>query len=149
VTLPLITGAALVVLTVLMHGYGSMILLRLLLTHYVGKDGKLLPSRAQLAIILTALGLLLLHWFQILLWAFAYQLLTPVAPIGTLEQAIYFSVVTFTTLGYGDITLGAEQWRILSGIQALNGVLLLGWSTALLYAVVHRYWEHAYQVRKG
>jgi hypothetical protein len=37
----------------------------------------------------------------------------------------------------------------LSGIEALNGVLLLGWSTALLYAVVHRYWEHAYQVRKG
>jgi hypothetical protein len=148
-TLPLLVGAALVVLTVLMHGYGSMALLRMLLAHHVGEDGKLLPSRAQLAVILTALGLLLLHWFQILLWAVAYRLLTPVEPIGTLEQAIYFSIVTFTTLGYGDITLGAEQWRILSGIQALNGVLLLGWSTALLYAVVHRFWEHAYQVRTG
>jgi hypothetical protein len=87
-TLPLLVGAALVVLTVLMHGYGSMALLRMLLAHHVGEDGKLLPSRAQLAVILTALGLLLLHWFQILLWAVAYRLLTPVEPIGTLNGVL-------------------------------------------------------------
>jgi hypothetical protein len=78
---------------------------------------------------------------QILIWAVAYRLLTPVQPIDTLESAVYFSAVTFTTLGYGDITLSSEQWRLLTGIEALNGVLLLGWSTALLYAVVHRTWS--------
>ena len=53
----------------------------------------------------------------------------------SMEQAVYFSLVTFTTLGYGDITLDAP-WRILTGIEALNGVLLLGWSTALTFAVI-------------
>jgi hypothetical protein len=84
---------------------------------------------------------MLLHCVQILIWAVAYRLLTPVQPIDTLESAVYFSAVTFTTLGYGDITLSSEQWRLLTGIEALNGVLLLGWSTALLYAVVHRTWS--------
>lgn len=139
--LPLIIGAALIVVTVLIHGYGSTWLLRVLLKHHVGPDGALLANRVLMAVILTALSLLLMHWVQIMLWAVAYRLLTPVAPIGNFEEALYFSVVTFTTLGYGDITLGAEEWRLLSGIEALNGVLLLGWSTALLYAVVHRSWD--------
>lgn len=39
---------------------------------------------------------------------------------------MYFPAVTFTTLGYGDITLSSEQWRLLIGIEALNGLLLLG-----------------------
>ena len=43
-----------------------------------------------------------------------------------------------TTVGYGDVALTAVHWRLLSGIEALNGMLLLGWSTALLYAIVHR-----------
>jgi hypothetical protein len=47
-----------------------------------------------------------------------------VTPIGTFEEALYFLIVTFTTVGYGDITLGAEEWRLLSGTEALNGVLL-------------------------
>jgi hypothetical protein len=139
--LPFTIGAALIVMTVLIHGFGTTWMLRVLLKHHIAPDGSLLPNRAQSAIILTAIGLLLMHWVQIMLWAGAYQLLIPVAPIGTFEEALYFSVVTFTTVGYGDITLGAEDWRLLSGIEALNGVLLLGWSTAVLYAVVHRSWN--------
>ena len=56
------------------------------------------------------------------------------------ETALYFSFVTFTTLGYGDITL-SEGWRLLSGIEALNGLLLVGWTTALLFAIVQRGWQ--------
>ena len=58
----------------------------------------------------------------------------------TFETAVYFSFVTFTTLGYGDITL-SESGRVLSGIQALNGILLVGWSTAVLFAVVQKLWQ--------
>jgi hypothetical protein len=47
--------------------------------------------------------------------------------------------VTFTTLGYGDITLNSE-WRVLSGFEAINGILLVGWTTAFLYAVIRRTW---------
>jgi len=44
-------------------------------------------------------------------------------------------------LGYGDITLVEHEWRLLSGIEALNGILLVGWTTALLFLVVRRSWE--------
>jgi len=140
-TMPLLFGALLVGLTVLIQGFGSVTLIRLLFRHLLDADGHIRPNRALTAVVVTALGLLLLHCVQILIWAVAYRLLTPVQPIDTLESAVYFSAVTFTTLGYGDITLSSEQWRLLTGIEALNGVLLLGWSTALLYAVVHRTWS--------
>ena len=140
-TMPLLVGALLIGLTVLIQGIGSIGLMRLLFRHLLDADGHIRPNRALTAVVVAALGLLLLHCVQILIWAVAYRMLTPVQPIDTLEAAVYFSAVTFTTLGYGDITLSGEQWRVLTGIEALNGVLLLGWSTALLYAVVHRTWS--------
>ncbi|UHD15657.1 potassium channel family protein [Thiocapsa bogorovii] len=140
-TMPLLVGALLVGLTVLIQGFGSITLMRLLFRHLLDANGHVRPNRALTAVVVTVLGLLLLHSVQILVWAVAFRLLTPVQTIDTLEAAIYFSAVTFTTLGYGDITLSSEQWRLLTGIEALNGVLLLGWSTALLYAVVHRTWS--------
>jgi voltage-gated potassium channel Kch len=89
----------------------------------------------------TAILLLVLHVVEIVLWAAAYLLLLPPSEVTTFEEAVYFSFVTFTTLGYGDITLSGT-WRILSGIEALNGILLVGWSTALLFAVMQRIWQN-------
>ena len=74
------------------------------------------------------------------MWAVAYQWILPPGELANFETALYFSFVTFTTLGYGDITL-SEGWRLLSGIEALNGLLLVGWTTALLFAIVQRVWE--------
>jgi hypothetical protein len=53
------------------------------------------------------------------------------------EKALYFSMVTFTTLGYGDITL-SEDWRMLASFEAANGIILFGWTTALLFAFIQR-----------
>ncbi|MBW2386790.1 MAG: two pore domain potassium channel family protein [Deltaproteobacteria bacterium] len=53
------------------------------------------------------------------------------------ETALYFSIVTFTTLGYGDVTLDAD-WRLLASIQAANGTIMFGWTTALVMAVIRR-----------
>ncbi len=53
--------------------------------------------------------------------------------------------MTYTTLGYGDITLSGP-WRIMSGIEAINGVLLAGWSTAALFALVQKILQ-AYQTK--
>ena len=50
---------------------------------------------------------------------------------------MYVSLVTFTTLGYGDITLDL-RWRWLSGIEAMNGILLFGWTTATLFWIVQK-----------
>jgi len=81
-----------------------------------------------------------LHVLQILIWAVAYRLIPEINVLRDLEEAVYFSLVTFTTVGYGDIVM-EKGWRIMAGIEALNGILLLGWSTAVLLAVAQRFWR--------
>ncbi|MBW2665550.1 MAG: two pore domain potassium channel family protein [Deltaproteobacteria bacterium] len=67
-------------------------------------------------------------------WAAVYL---AVGAIPDVETALYFSIVTFTTLGYGDVTLDAD-WRLLASIQAANGTIMFGWTTALVMAVIRR-----------
>ena len=83
--------------------------------------------------------MLLLHTVEVVLWATAYRTFVP-DELESFEEATYFSFVTFTSLGYGDITL-SSKWRLLSGIEALNGILLAGFSTALLFGVLARAWD--------
>ena len=71
---------------------------------------------------------------ETLWWAASYVYL---GVLQSLEPALYFSMVTYTTLGYGDITLD-EQWRLLSAFQAVNGLVIAGWSTALLFALIQK-----------
>lgn len=72
------------------------------------------------------------------LWAGLYVW---VDALPTFQEALYFSLVTFTTLGYGDITLH-EDWRMLGAFQAANGILMFGWTTALIVAVAQRVFLH-------
>ena len=83
--------------------------------------------------LLTALALLV----EILLWALLYWSL---GLFPALEGSLYFSGITFTTVGYGDMTLPG-CWRLLSVGEAVNGVLMAGWSTAQLITVVQRMME--------
>lgn len=88
----------------------------------------------------TAIALLILHIAEITVWAIVYCLLPNLNEINTFEDAVYFSTVTFTTLGYGDIVI-TGSWRLLAAVQAMAGLLIFGWSTALLFAVVQRVLE--------
>ena len=54
-----------------------------------------------------------------------------------LERTLYFSMVTFTTLGYGDIVLD-ERWHLLGSFEAANGLIMFGWTTAIVVAAVRR-----------
>jgi hypothetical protein len=83
-----------------------------------------------LGALMTAATLLL----DILLWAWVYR---HVGAIQSLKESLYFSGITFTTVGYGDITL-AKCWQLLSVGEAVNGVLMAGWSTAQLIFLVQR-----------
>ena len=92
-------------------------------------------SRRRLLMILAmALLTALALWVEILLWALLYRGLDL---FPGLEASLYFSGITFTTVGYGDMTLPA-CWRLLSVGEAVNGVLMAGWSTAQLVYVVQR-----------
>ena len=81
-----------------------------------------------------AWGMIVIHLAEIVLWAlfYSWQKCLP-----DLQSSIYFSVVTYTTVGYGDLVLPGE-WRILGGVEALTGILMCGWSTAFLFAFVSR-----------
>ena len=68
------------------------------------------------------------------LWALAYL---KIGAIEVMEAALYFSMVTFTTLGYGDITLN-EQWRLIASIEAATGIIMFGWTIALVINTVQR-----------
>jgi hypothetical protein len=89
------------------------------------------------AMIATALALFLAHVIEIGLWAAAYLFL---GQFDRIEEAFYFSISAYTTVGFGDVVLSTD-WRLLSGIEAVDGMLLFGWSTAFLYAIMQRVWQ--------
>lgn len=136
-------GAALVVATVIIHAVGTVVLVRRLSHHRPALDSTPRWSLVLRILIGAVLLLLLLHLIEILVWAGAFLSLELGTDLQSFEEAVYFSFVTYTTLGYGDITLSGP-WRIMSGIEAINGVLLAGWSTAALFALVQKILQ-AYQ----
>ena len=137
-----LTAVLVVSATVSIHALGTYSLTRHLSRFFTDAKGHFTRSKALLAMIGSATTLLLLHVIEIHLWALTYLFIEPFPELMTFESASYFSFVTFTTLGYGDITLAQHDWRILTGVEALNGILLAGWSTAFLFAVVQRTWNH-------
>ena len=84
--------------------------------------------------IATVLLLMLAHTLEVFVWSIAYAVLNT-APEGT--DLAYFAFVNYTTLGYGDITPVA-RWRLLGPMTAMNGVLLFGWSTAVIFEVLRK-----------
>jgi len=77
---------------------------------------------------------------EVLAWAATYLALNAIQGF---EQALYFSTVTFTTLGYGDILLD-ERWRLLASFEATNGIIMFGWTTAIVVAAVQRIYRKEY-----
>ena len=81
------------------------------------------------------------HLIQIALWALVYLLCGEMA---TFETAFYFSAQNYTALGYGDVVL-SQRWRLLGPLEAINGLLLFGLSTAVLFAVLNRLMAHHFR----
>jgi len=81
--------------------------------------------------------LILIHLIEISLWALFYAWKQG---LPDLHSALYFSSVTYTTVGYGDLVLPRE-WRLVGGVEALTGILMCGWSTGFFFAVVNRMYQ--------
>ena len=88
--------------------------------------------RLVVVMIATVSVLMASHLVEIAVWALAY-LLVAAAPEGA--DRLYFAFVNFTTLGYGDV-VPLPRWRLLGPMTAMNGVLLFGWSTAVIFQVL-------------
>jgi len=106
----------------------------------VGANSVLHPW-LRLSAIMTATVLVLMfaHICEVLVWSLAYAL-TGAAPPGA--NLVDFAFVNYTTLGYGDV-LPTQDWRLLGPITAMNGILMFGWSTAVIFEVLRRAMERA------
>jgi voltage-gated potassium channel Kch len=79
-------------------------------------------------------------YIEAALWAGVYLYLPGITELADWQTAIYFSMVTFTTLGYGDLVLSGE-WRTLASVQAANGVIMFGWTTALIFYFIQKIYK--------
>lgn len=96
------------------------------------------PSLFLMAVMIpTVTVLMATHTVEVMVWSLAYWVFGAV-PAGA--ERVYFAFVNYTTLGYGDI-IPLERWRLLGPITATNGVLLFGWSTAVMFEVLRKSWD--------
>ena len=94
------------------------------------------PGFVQYTLVIVATGTLLVigHFGECVIWDYTYKWVGAV-PENT--DLIYFAFGNYTTLGYGDV-VPVPEWHLLGPMTALNGVMLIGWSTALVYDMLHR-----------
>ena len=104
-------------------------------TRSVGAKKTLHPSLLLISVMTTVVSVLMAaHTSEVLVWSLAY-LIVDAVPVGT--NLIYFAFVNYTTLGYGDVT-PVQDWQLLGPMTAMNGVLLFGWSTAVIFEVLRK-----------
>jgi len=120
----------LMLLTTVIHTGASMLVPRIVTMEGAARGGHLARVKSYwigAVVILMFFASLL----EVVLWAATYLALDA---LHDFETALYFSMVTFTTLGYGDVVL-EDRWRLLSSFEAVNGIIMFGWTTAVvLYA---------------
>src|SRR5215472_7425376 len=132
--LALFVGIGVLLGSMLFYGMATplivQIVVRLIRTGYTGLGFWKNVAIMMIVSLVTAV----MHLTQIALWAIA---LVMCGEISTFEKAFYYSAENYTALGYGDIVL-SERWRLLGPLEAINGLLLFGLSTALMFAVMSR-----------
>ena len=139
-----VLAVALLATCVIIQSVGMLVLIHWLVRVRRVLESPSMPRRVALLLRLF-LGIVLLHLIQVGLWAVAFW---HAQQLPNLETALYFSIATYTTIGFGDVVVG-PGWRVLAGIEGLTGILLLGWSTAFVFAVVNRMYEHWRQVHSA
>lgn len=131
--LRLLIALALISTTVLIHGFGTYYAITRLSRAWQ-RNKRLQESMIfPVFIVLQMVGLLLmLHLLEAGVWASVYFML------GTLpdfETAVYFSLTSYTTLGYGDVLLPVP-WRLFGPFEGAVGILMFGWSTGIMVATI-------------
>ena len=129
----LLFGGAVSAVNVALHALIMMILIRV--AQRASERSKARASQhLMLVMIPVVLVLMATHAVEIMVWALAYSLVDATPPEA---DRVYFAFVNYTTLGYGDV-VPVKRWNLLGPMTALNGVLLIGWSTAVIFEVLRR-----------
>jgi hypothetical protein len=135
-----LSALGLTAVTVILHGVGTVASAGRVARLWTERKGRLGRLGTELLIAQLVGTLLLLHLAEAVVWALFFVL---VGGLPHLESAAYFSLTSYTTVGYGDVVL-PEPWRLLGPIEAAVGVLMLGWSTSILVAVIGVIYGHLF-----
>jgi hypothetical protein len=130
----LVLAFVLVAVSVVIHGLGTLVVIVRLGNALQGRKSSQGMITTGMLMIRVVSSLLLLHLLEALAWAALYWL-ARVVPDG--ETAFYFSLTSYTTVGYGDVVLPPD-WRLLGPIEAATGILMFGLSTGVMVAAVNR-----------
>ncbi len=130
----ILAASGMVAVTVIVHFFGLLALL-----YFLRRRGARFRAHesvfGQSALVLfMVLGLFAIHTIEIWAYAVFYSL---VGALRDFETSLYFSTVSFSSLGYGDILL-TREWRMVAAIEGVNGLILIGWSTAFLMSLMAR-----------
>lgn len=134
-------SSVMVVLCVAIHGLGLFGLNRAMRTETSIERLKRidpLSPRGTAFTLGVVIAMLALHGIEIWLFAFAYIAL---GAIPQLEPALYFSTISYSTVGYNDLHI-APDWRLLGAFESVLGIFLLGWSTAFFFRMIGRIDPH-------
>ena len=130
----ILTGASVGALNIVIHALLTVSTIRAARS-VARRQETMRPWLRLIAIMIaTVLVLMMAHMVEVFVWAAAYAL-TNAAPENA--DLSYFAFVNYTTLGYGDI-IPVVRWRLLGPMTAMNGVLLFGWSTAVIFEVLRK-----------
>jgi hypothetical protein len=141
--MPLLVGTGVLLGSLLLYGVATDLIMHLIV-HLIRGGYSGLGFCKNVAVMMTVtLITAAAHLGAITLWAAA---LLMCGEISTFDKACYLSAQNYTALGYGDVVL-SEQWRLLGPLEAINGLLLFGVSTALMFAVLNRLIMNRLRVR--
>ena len=130
----LVLAFGLICATVVIHALGTLETITHLARVRQKRKGNQGLLALEIQIVRVVSVLLLLHLVEASVWAGIY-LISGVLP--DMETAIYFSITSYTTIGYGDVVL-PPSWRLLGPIEAAVGILMFGWSTGIMVTVLTR-----------
>ncbi len=107
-----------------------------------------MPIRHRLRVLIGVFGALVAHVIEIWVFAFGYYFMVNYADLGTLTgnfgnglmNCVYFSFVSFTTLGFGDIVATGDA-RFLAGLEALTGLVLITWTASFMFIEMQKQWK--------
>ena len=131
----IVIGAALVGITVVIQAGFTVVGLSVL--DRLGEHKRRLGHHHAIGIIVFFVLLMFLAIvMDVWMWAGFYWFS---GALHDLEEALYFSTATFTTLGYGDVVL-SKEWRLLASFEAANGLIIFGWATAFVVAAIQHFY---------